>query len=310
MSDHVKDIEIIEDDEDKERSPAAAFWADLKAALKKVPVIGAAFDDSPKVAVIRLSGIISDSASPRRPGISHYRFAKPIEKAFEKPGIKAVVLAINSPGGSAAQSALIGNLIRQLAEEKERPVYAFVEDVAASGGYWLACAADEIYAQDSSIIGSIGVISASFGFEDFIERHGIHRRVHTAGKQKSVLDPFQPERAEDVRRLKIIQADIHTAFIEWVKTRRGERLQGEEEDMFEGQFWAARAALENGTIDAVGDMRAVMREKYGDKVKLVEFAPDKPRFPLPLPFGMQQLNLAEDLVDTMECRALWGRYGL
>ncbi|MBI1257668.1 MAG: S49 family peptidase [Chloroflexi bacterium] len=276
-----------------------------------MPVIGDFFEKKPKVAVLRLSGIIADS-SCKKQGISHHRLAKAIDKAFERPGVGAVALVINSPGGSAVQSALIGNHIRQMADDKDRPVYAFVEDVAASGGYWLACAADEIYAQEASIVGSIGVISASFGFEDFIAKHGIHRRLHTAGKEKSFLDPFVAEKKEDVARLEELQRDIHGSFKDWVGLRRGDKLDGGDKDLFEGQFWTAGPAMEKGIIDGIGDVRSFMREKFGDKVKFLEMTPSKKmRFPFSLMGKLEMPGLsADDVLDTLETRALWSRYGL
>ena len=184
--------------------------------LGNLPLIGGLLKPKPRVSVIRLSGVIADSG-PGRGGISHHRYEKSIFYAFEEFDLQAVLLVINSPGGSPAQSSLIGDQIRRLSEEKEVPVYAFVEDVAASGGYWLACAADEIYANETSIVGSIGVISASFGFKDVIEKYGIERRVHTSGKNKSFMDPFKDEKPADVKRLKGIQWELHETFIGWVK---------------------------------------------------------------------------------------------
>ena len=189
--------------------------------IGNIPIIGGIFKPKPRVSVIRLSGVIADSG-PGRPGISHNKYEKYIEHAFDEFDLKAVLLVINSPGGSPAQSALIGDQIRRLSEEREVPVYAFVEDVAASGGYWLACAAEEIYANETSIIGSIGVISASFGFKELIEKHGVERRLHTSGKNKSFMDPFMAEKPADVKRLKELQWDLHETFIGWVKDRRGD----------------------------------------------------------------------------------------
>ncbi len=282
----------------------------LRAALRKIPVLGRFADNGPKVAVVRMSGVISDMA--RRPAISYPKHAKILEKAFGKTGIAAVALAINSPGGAPAQSSLIGTLIRQLAEEKGIPVYAFVEDIAASGGYWLACAADKIYAQETSIVGSIGVISAGFGFEDFIERHGIHRRLHTSGGQKSFLDPFRPEKSEDVERLKTVQNEMHNSFIAWVKQRRDDRLTGVDRELFDGRFWTGKVALEYGLVDGIGEMRGVMRETFGEKVKFFPIeAERKMPFPLSLLGGMKygDMNMSGDLADTLEERAIRGRYG-
>lgn len=281
--------------------------------LKGLPIIGDLLNNKPKVATIRFSGVIADTPVKKQ-GLSHHRFAKPIEKAFARSNLKAVALVINSPGGSAAQTSLIANQVRQLADEKEVPVYAFVEDVAASGGYWLACAADEIYAQETSIIGSIGVISAGFGFEDFIERFDIHRRLHTSGENKSFLDPFKPEKEEDVKRLKAIQQDIHEAFKNWVLERRGETLNGTENNLFDGSFWTADPALEKGLINGIGDVRSLMREKFGEEIKLVDYTPER-KLPFALPPFMSalsggEINFADDLIEALESRAFWSRFGL
>lgn len=281
--------------------------------IRGLPVVGPMLEPCEKVAVIRFAGVIAD-ASISKKGISYHRYAKAIDKAFDKGGVKAVALVINSPGGSAAQTSLIAGHIRQRAEEKEIPVFAFVEDVAASGGYWLACAADEIYAQESSIVGSIGVISASFGFEDLIEKYGIHRRLYTSGDQKSFLDPFSPEKKEDIARLKAIQKEIHQAFIDWVTERRGDVLKASDKDVFDGSFWTAGPAQERGLINGLGDVRSVMRARFGDEVKFAEATPDK-GLPVPVPFiGKLQAGMADgfsdELVDTLETRAVWARYGL
>ena len=222
---------------------------------------------APTVAVIRLSGVIG-SFGPWPGGLSLSGLARTLERAFAMRGLSAVALAINSPGGSPVQSSLIAKRIRALAAEKKLPVFAFAEDVAASGGYWLACAADEIHADESSIVGSIGVISASFGFQDLLQRVGVERRVHTAGARKSMLDPFRPENPEDVARLEAIQRDIHAQFMVHVRERRGVRLKGDDEMLFSGEFWTAPRALELGLIDGIGDLRGVMRARYGDKVRL------------------------------------------
>ncbi len=280
--------------------------------LKSLPVVGDILEPRPKVATIRFSGVIADMPMKKQ-GVSHSRFAKPIEKAFSKSNLKAVALVINSPGGSPAQTSLIANHIRQLADEKDVPVYAFVEDVAASGGYWLACAADEIYAQETSIVGSIGVISAGFGFEDFIKRFDIHRRVHTSGENKSFLDPFKPEKEEDVKRLKEVQEDIHEAFKDWVHERRGDALNAADKELFDGSFWAAGKALEKGLINGISDTRAKMREVFGEDIGFSDVTPER-KFSLPLP-GLpgaltREGSLTDDLLETLESRAIWSRYGL
>lgn len=276
-------------------------------ALESLPVIGRMLKRGPKIPVVRLSGVIADSVG-RRGGLSYNKVRSQLEKAFGMAKAPAVALVINSPGGSAAQSQLIGKLIRQLAAEKEKPVYAFVEDVAASGGYWLACAADEIYAQETSIVGSIGVISAGFGFEDFIDRHQIKRRLYTSGRDKSLLDPFLPEKPGDIARLTEAQREIHEHFIDWVKDRRGGKLNGTDEELFEGRFWVGSIALDMGAIDAVGDVRSVMREKYGEDINLVYMSPEKKK--LPYVGSFIQDGWVDDILTTVEDRAIWSRFGL
>ena len=226
-----------------------------------------------------------------------------IERAFRKGKPAAVALSVNSPGGSPAQSSLIAARIRRLAMEKEIPVIAFVEDVAASGGYWLACAADEIFIDESSIVGSIGVISASFGFHDFLGRHGIERRVHTAGKDKSMLDPFRPERDEDVERLKSLQGQIHEAFIAHVKNRRGDRLSNNE-DLFTGEIWVGSKAIDAGLADGLGHLVPAMKERFGEKTKFRVYGPKRGLL------GRFGLNLADEVLASVEERAQWARYGL
>jgi signal peptide peptidase SppA len=207
------------------------------------------------------------------------------------------------------QSALLAGRIRALSEENEIPVYAFCEDVAASGGYWLACAADEIYANGASIVGSIGVISASFGFPEMIAKLGIERRVYSAGDRKAQLDPFRPEDPDDVKHLKALQKDLHTQFIDYVRERRGERLTGDEKALFSGEFWSGRQALELGLIDGIADLRGKMREKFGEKVKLKVVA--QPKGWLQRRFGMDGRfgSLPDEIVGALEERALWARYG-
>jgi serine protease SohB len=270
----------------------------------------------PVVPVVRLAGVIG-MASPLRPGLSLAGVARQLERAFSTKRAKAVALLINSPGGSPVQSHLIFRRIRDLADEKNLPVIAFVEDVAASGGYMIACAADEIVGDPSSIVGSIGVIGATFGFHEAIEKLGIERRVYTAGENKSMLDPFQPEKPEDVARLKAIQNEIHATFIGLVKSRRGARLVGPENTMFSGEYWTATTGLGYGLVDRIGDLRSVLRERYGKDVVTPLVAGDRSWFGRPLP-GVGQMafdalsrpGLAEDVVSTLEARAMWARYGL
>ena len=220
------------------------------------------FDRGPVVPVLRFSGPIG-MATPLRPGLALASLAGPIEKAFSLSKLPTVAVVVNSPGGSPVQSHLIFSRIRQLAEEKKKSVYVFCEDVAASGGYFLALAGDEIYADPSSIVGSIGVISAGFGLDKFIDRFGIERRVHAAGKDKGALDPFQPERPEDVARLKDLQRDVHDVFIGIVKERRAGKLRGPEEELFSGAFWSAPRPLEYGLIDGIADLRSKMQALHG-----------------------------------------------
>lgn len=234
--------------------------------LAKLP-FGPWRDAGPIVSVLRLSGVIGQAGAFRQ-GLTMANMAGLIERAFAPKGQAAVALVVNSPGGSPVQSALIAKRIRDLATEKKVPVFAFCEDAAASGGYWLACAADEIWADESSILGSIGVVSAGFGAHEFIERYGIERRLYTAGDKKVILDPFSPEREDGVAHLKAIQVEIHDAFKAMVRDRRGARLSGAEEELFSGAFWAGRRALELGLIDGIGDLRTVLRGRFGEKVRL------------------------------------------
>ena len=254
----------------------------------------------PLIPVIRLQGAI---ASGRGGALSDAGMAPVIEKAFARGKPRAVALVINSPGGSPVQSSLIAARIRRLAAEKGIEVHAFVEDVAASGGYWLACAGDHIWLDESSIVGSIGVIFASFGFPDFMARQGIERRVVTSGRSKSLADPFLPEKPEDVARLKALQEPIHKAFIEHVKARRAGRLD-ESADLFNADIWVGSGAVKIGLADGVGHLVPKMKEIYGDKVRLV---PHGPRRSLLRRFGMQ---MAGEAMGALEERALWAQYGL
>lgn len=257
-------------------------------------------DRNPRVAVIRLHGTISTGT---RGQLNDVALAPMIEKAFRRGKPTHVALSINSPGGSPVQSALIAARIRRLAEEKDVRVTAFVEDAAASGGYWLACAADEIYADRSSIVGSIGVIMALFGFQDFISRHGVERRIYTSGENKSQLDPFEAEKPEDVARIKEISGDIHAAFIDHVKERRGTRL-ADDDRLFTGQFWTGQKAKDLGLIDGIGHLVPTMKDRYGDKVRFAVYGPKRSLFKR---FGASLFGAA---LDTLEERSLWARFGL
>jgi serine protease SohB len=269
--------------------------------------------DAPVVPVVRLTGIIGFS-TPLRPGITLAGFARTLDRAFATRNSPAVALAINSPGGSAAQSHLIFRRIRQLAQEKERRVIAFVEDAAASGGYMLACAGDEIIADPNSIIGSIGVVGGSFGFDKLIDKLGIERRLYAAGEHKTMLDPFLPENPDDVERLKKLQREIHEDFIALVKSRRGGKLGGPENDLFSGAYWSGKRALELGLVDGIGDLRGVLRERFGDKVVTPLISTERGwlgRRVAGIAGGeLMQVGLAADLISTLEARALWARYGL
>lgn len=265
--------------------------------------------NTPLVAVVRLSGVIGANG-PLQNALNLAGVAEALEQAFSLKRASAVALLINSPGGSPVQSSLIYKRIRALAAEKKLPVYAFAEDVAASGGYMLACAADEIYADESSIIGSIGVISAGFGFTQLIEKLGIERRVHTSGESKSMLDPFRPENPEDVVRLEALQREVHENFKSLVRKSRKERLK-EAPEIFTGEFWAAQGALERGLIDGIGDARSVLRGKFGEKTRLKLVGGRKGLLQRIPGFSRQAVpEFAESLISAMEARSLWGRFGL
>ena len=257
-------------------------------------------NNPPLVSVVRLNGAIG---MPGRGSMSDHSLAPILEKAFRKGKPEAVALEINSPGGSPVQSSLIGARIRRLSEETRVPVIAFVEDVAASGGYWLAAAADEIWADDSSVLGSIGVISAGFGAHVFLARQGVERRVYTAGKSKSMLDPFRPEDPEDVTRLKGLLGDIHENFIAHVKARRGDKLTTKQ-DLFTGEVWLARRAQELGLIDGVGHLKPKLQERFGDKVQFRRYGLRRPFLSR---FGAQ---LSQDALASIEERAEFARFGL
>jgi signal peptide peptidase SppA len=272
--------------------------------------------DIPVVPVVRLSGIIGFS-TPLRPGLTLASVARPLERAFAWPRARAVALLINSPGGSAVQSHLVFQRIRQLSAEKKVPVIAFVEDVAASGGYMIACAADEIFADPSSIVGSIGVVGATFGFTKLIEKIGIERRIYTSGVNKAMLDPFLPENPEHVGRLKAIQEEIHAAFIGLVKSRRGAKLNGADESLFSGEYWAAKKGVELGLVDRIGDLRSTLRQRYGEKVESPLVSARSGLFGRATPgvaarFGalLGEPGLADELISSLEARAIWARYGL
>ena len=271
----------------------------------------------PVVAVVPLTGIIG-RLPPFRLGLSISGLAGVLQRAFTLSNLRAVAVVVNSPGGSPVQSALIARRVRALAAEHKVPVCAFAEDVAASGGYWLLTAGDEIWADESSIIGSIGVVSSGFGFPEALRRLGIERRVYTAGEHKAGLDPFQAEKPDEVEHLKRLQEDVHDAFCRHVRERRAGKLKGGEDELFSGRFWAGRAALQLGLIDGLGDVRTVMREKFGDKVRLVLVRERsgwlRRKLGLPSVRG-RQTDAALDslpgrLLGAVEDRLMWSRYGL
>lgn len=285
----------------------------LKALWRALPFTG---EGGPLVTVLTLEGVIGVGGGPGRKGLSLQRLEKSIEAAFKPDELAAVVLAINSPGGSPVQSRLIHDAIRRQAEEKGVPVLAFVEDVGASGGYILAIAGDEIYADKSSVVGSIGVISAGFGLHEAISRLGVERRVYTAGDNKSMLDPFQPENDKDKARLQIILDDLHEQFIDMVKERREGKLV-EDEEIFSGAFWTGVKAKEKGLIDGTAQLGAFLRARYGKNVKVKRIAQDSGSLLKRLlsggdaaAFSGASLIDAEAALEAAERRAMWSRYGL
>ncbi len=281
----------------------------MRGLLQRLP-LGPWRAREPTVAVLRFDGVIGLRG---RRGLSLRRYAAALERAFKTRGVKAVALAINSPGGSPAQSALLYRRIRQLAAEHAVPVFAFAEDVAASGGYWLALAADEIYAEETSLLGSIGVVTAGFGFVAALGRLGIERRLYTAGEDKSLLDPFLPEEPRDVARLKTLQQDLHDSFKELVRQRRGAKLKGEDAQLFGGEVFAGRRALSLGLIDGIGEMRGVVRGLFGDGVRLRLIEPERRRplwARLAWPRRPEIGDLAGDLLARLEERVIWARFGL
>ncbi len=266
------------------------------------------FNPPPVVSVLRLYGVIGRGAG-LRPGMGIETVAPLIERAFRPRKLAAVALAINSPGGSPVQSSLIFQRIRQKAKEKNVPVLAFVEDIGASGGYWLALAADEIFADANSIVGSIGVVAAGFGFDEAIRRLGVERRVYTQGARKAMLDPFRPENPDDVARVKALQADIHDNFKALVRERRGERLKAADGELFEGDVWTGERAVGLGLVDGLGELRSTLRARFGDDVRLQAIAPRKGLLRRKLHIHGPE-DWADGLLSALEERALWSRYGL
>src|SRR5665213_1184530 len=270
------------------------------------------------VPVVRLSGVIG-AVTPLRPGMSLAGVARTLERAFATKNAKAVALVINSPGGSPVQSRQIYLRIRQLAAEKKLPVLVFVEDVAASGGYMIACAGDEIFCDPSSILGSIGVVGGSFGFQELIKKIGVERRLYTAGAHKAMLDPFLPENPDDVARVKALQREIHAIFIALVKQSRGTRLKGEDSVLFTGEYWAGETSVSLGLADAIGDLRSTLRARFGDKVLMPAIAPSTGL--LASLMGRKSAatgtlasiegiaGLSDELISALESRAIWAKFG-
>lgn len=273
------------------------------------------------VPVVRLSGVIG-AVTPLRPGMTLAGVARTLEKAFATRNAKAVALVINSPGGSPVQSRQIYLRIRQLAAEKSLPVLVFVEDVAASGGYMIACAGDEIFCDPSSILGSIGVVGGTFGFQELIKKIGVERRLYTAGAHKAMLDPFLPENPDDVARVKALQREIHAIFIALVKRSRGGRLKGGEDVLFSGEYWAGETSISLGLADAIGDLRSTLRARYGDKVQTPVIAPSSGMLSGLLgrksagagASALGQIDaiggLPAELISALETRAIWAKFGL
>ncbi len=283
--------------------------APVQARLKQLfPGYGA-----PVVPAVRLAGTIG-RVSRFQSGLTLAAVAPLLKKAFDLQPAPAVALVINSPGGSPVQSHLIYKRIRALAEEKEKTVIVFVEDVCASGGYMIACAGDEIVVDPASIVGSIGVVTAGFGFVDAMRKIGVERRVYTSGDAKVILDPFQPEKPDDVERLKAIQEEVHDHFIEIVRTRRGEVLaKDRDSDIFSGQFWSGKTAVSLGLADRAGDIRSVLRERYGEKVRLKLFSTERTLFGTRRGVGLGGAigaAVAERRLGELDERALWERYRL
>lgn len=285
----------------------------LHGVRRLLPIPGMR-DDAPVVASVRLAGPIG-MGLPGRSGLSLSTVARDLDRAFKLSGVKTVALLVNSPGGSPVQSNLIFGRIRALAAEHDVPVVTFAEDVAASGGYWIACAGDEIYADPNSILGSIGVISAGFGFQEALKKLGVERRVYTSGDRKGMLDSFQPENPSDVRRLKDIHKRMHESFKTLVRDRRKDKLSGNDRQLFSGEFWTGAQALDLGLVDGLGDVRSVMRARFGDNVRLRLIGRRPRRFGSL--FGRGGADALDDvagwpdrLLAAIEARAMWQRFGL
>ena len=274
--------------------------------IKKIPFLK---PSKPVVAILHLEGVIG-SSSKFSSALNLAGVEKNIEAAFDTSGVKAVAISINSPGGSPVQSELIMRRLRELSEEKEIPIYTFAEDVAASGGYFLLLAGDEIYASRASIIGSIGVINMGFGYKKAMEKLGIERRVYAAGDSKSQLDPFQDEKPADVKRMKILLKEIHIFFKDIVNERRADKLKATEKELFNGKIWCGDEAVQTGLIDGIGDIRSVMKKKLGDDVKFKRIEEEKGFIKSLLGMRTAPTSIAEGAVKIMETKSEWGRFGL
>jgi len=278
--------------------------------VSRIPVLDKRTDRPRQVAVVKLHGVIMPMAPPlSRSTISLAGVESALTRAFDSDRLIAVALSINSPGGSATQSALVADRIRGLAEDKKVPVLAFCEDVAASGGYWLACAADEVYAHPTSIVGSIGVVSRSFGMAGLLDRIGVERRLYTAGEHKARLDPFLPVKDEDVQWLTDLQTQLHSQFVAWVRQRRGDKLEDSTE-LFDGEVWTGAKAVELGLVDGLGTLRDVVTKRFRD----AEISNVEPRKPLLAKLGLAPAASRGDMfaaaLEALENRALWSRFGL
>lgn len=280
---------------------------DVKDLTSRLPLPGAQRDRGPVVAVVRLYGVITPAPAPLSRGVINLAGVdSALTRAFGYERLRAVALSINSPGGTPTQSALVADRIRGLADQKRVPVLAFCEDLAASGGYWLACAADEIIAHPTSVVGSIGVVSRSFGLHGLLERFGVERRLYTAGANKARLDPFLPEQEEDVQWLHGMQSELHSMFRDWVCARRGQVLATDQQDLFTGEVWTGRRALELGLIDRLGTLRGEIPQRYPD----AEIVTVEGRRPLLTRLGLVPAAGATAMLEALENRAAWSRFGL
>ena len=267
-------------------------------------------DPAPVVNQIPLQGTITPAARAGGKVLNLASLEQPLRQAFTAGRPRAVVLGINSPGGSPVQSRMILQRIRDLSEEHNVPVIAHIEDIGASGGYMIALAGDEIYADPFGIVGSIGVIAGGFGFNEAIAKLGIERRVYTAGENKSQLDPFKPEDPEDVSRLQNLLEKSHKAFVDLVKSRRGNRLKSPDDVLFQGEFWLAPDALEHGLIDGAEDLRAMLRRRFGDRVNIRRIEADrKGMLSRLLSSALGGVFGPDELLGAMERQSLWSRFG-